>query len=114
MLCYISSSVYKFTHSDRRTDTGRDIVASTMKQMATKICAQNAVLDPVHSRKIDFRREKMFSCLISSLLTIFAAAQDILKVIAKKKPEKKISISSFNEVWSRELCDTGAALKPIA
>ena len=39
-LCYIKSSVYEFIHTDiqtdRRTDTGRDIVASAMKQIATK------------------------------------------------------------------------------
>ena len=28
--------MYEFTHTDRRTDTGRDIVASAMKQIATK------------------------------------------------------------------------------
>ena len=28
--------MYEFTHTDRRTDTGRDIVASAMKEIATK------------------------------------------------------------------------------
>ena len=39
-LCYIKSSMYEFTHmdiqTDRRTDTSRNIVASAMKQIATK------------------------------------------------------------------------------
>ena len=29
--------MYEFTHTDRQTDTDRDIVASAMKQIATKI-----------------------------------------------------------------------------
>ena len=35
-LCYILSSMYEFTHVDIQTDMGRDIVASAMKQIATK------------------------------------------------------------------------------
>ena len=35
-LSYIQSSVYEFTHTDIHTDTGRDIVASAMKHIATK------------------------------------------------------------------------------
>ena len=44
-LCYIYSSVYEFTYtdiqSDRQKDTGRDIVASAMKQIATKTDISN-------------------------------------------------------------------------
>ena len=84
------------------------IVICALPQL--KIRAKNAALDPVHTRKINLRREEMFQCLSSLLNDRRGYVHNLRKFKIENK--KFQAPTGFKPVTSS--CDTGAALGPTA